>query len=385
MACVWKFPRNKSPYWIGQFTAADGRRLNRSTKQTDRRKAQTVADTWEKAARKARLSELTQAASVKILGELMEATTGEALHVETIAGFLRGWITGREELGRADATAKRYRSVLDSFLSHLGTLRGGASIASLSAGEIEAWRNAELQVGKGATTADFGVKVLRAALNGARRKGLALSNPAEAVEAAGGTAETREPFTADELAALLRVADDEWRGMILLGAWGGLRLADAAGLTWGNVELAAGVLEFQPNKTRGKSGEPLRVAMHPELAAHLAKLPRGVGKAALFPSLHGRKPGSHGGLSNEFSRIMTRAGVTMRRGREKKGAGRQFNSKGFHSLRHTFVSRLADANVSADVRRAIAGHSSDAMHRKYVHLNIDTQRTALAKLEGVAK
>lgn len=106
--------------------------------------------------------------------------------------------------------------------------------------------------------------------------------------------------------------------------------------------------------------------------------------APLFPSLHGRKPGLHGGLSNEFFRLMSRAGVTVRKGREKKGAGRQFNSKGFHSLRHTMVSRFADADVPTDVRRAIAGHSSDAMHRKNVHLNVDTQRNALAKLAGVA-
>lgn len=380
MACVWKLPANKSPFWIGQFTGPDGRRINRSTKQTDRRKAQTVADTWEKAARKARLSELTQAASVKILGELLEATTGETLHVESIAGFLRGWIASRESLGRADATARRYRSVIESFLAHLSGPRAGASIASLSAGEIEAWRNAELQSGKGATTADFGLKVLRAALNAARRKGLALANPAEAVEAAGGAAETREPFTAEEVVALLNLADKEWRGMILLGAWCGLRIADAANLTWASVNLRDQLLSFQPAKTRNKQAAPLILAMSPELVEHLSTLTPGVGKAPLFPSLHGRKPGSHGGLSNEFSRLMGRAGVMVRKGREKKGAGRQFNSKGFHSFRHTMISRMANANTPPDVRRSMVGHSSDAIHRKYVHLNLETQRKALAAL-----
>lgn len=378
MACVWQL-RGKSPYWIGQFADATGKRRNRSTKQTDRRKAQIVVDTWEKAAKAARAGELTQAATVKILAELLEATGGK-LHVESIAGFLDGWLAGREKMGRAKGTMHHYRSIIGSFLAHLGPRRGAASIASLSATEIEGWRNAELARGVSATTADNKVRVLGAALNSARRKGLALANPAEAVESAGGVAETREPFTGPELTALLGAADAEWRGMILLGAWCGLRIADAAGLTWGNVDLDKGLLAFQPAKTRRRSAEPLRVAMHAELVAQLETLPPGVGNAPLFLSLHGQDSSA---LSKRFSDLMRTAKIIVRKGRAKTGQGRQFNSKGFHALRHTMISRFADANVPADVRQAMAGHSSDAMHRKYVHLNVQTQRDALAKLPGV--
>ena len=130
MACVWKLPRNKSKYWIAQFAGPDGRRLNRSTKQVDRRKALAVAEKWEKAAQKARLCELTQAASIKILGELMELTTGAVLNVQSIEGLLRGWMADRATLGRTDATGKRYKSVIDSFLARLGPQRSGASVVT---------------------------------------------------------------------------------------------------------------------------------------------------------------------------------------------------------------------------------------------------------------
>ena len=118
MACVWQHP--KSPFWIGQFTAPDGRRINRSTKQTHRRTAQQVVDTWEAAARKARLCELTQAASIKILSGLMEITTGEVLNVDCISAFFRGWLADREQLGRSDATMKRYEGVVGRFLAYVG-------------------------------------------------------------------------------------------------------------------------------------------------------------------------------------------------------------------------------------------------------------------------
>ena len=46
---------------------------------------------------------------------------------------------------------------------------------------------------------------------------------------------------------------------------------------------------------------------------------------------------------------MQRAEIIAPVGREKKGRGRQVRTKSFHSLRHTFVSRLANAYVSAEL------------------------------------
>jgi len=45
------------------------------------------------------------------------------------------------------------------------------------------------------------------------------------------------------------------------------------------------------------------------------------------------------------------------------------------------ITRFAEAEISADIRRAMAGHSSDAMHQKYVHMGPNSQRSALQKLE----
>ena len=94
-------PRNArgkvSPFWAAMYRDASGRLVNRSTRQKVLRDAQKVAMAWESAAKKARAGELTQAASVKILRELMEATTGETLRTpsikETFETFrVAGWI-----------------------------------------------------------------------------------------------------------------------------------------------------------------------------------------------------------------------------------------------------------------------------------------------------
>ena len=80
---------------------------------------------------------------------------------------------------------------------------------------------------------------------------------------------------------------------------------------------------------------------------------------------------------------MAAAGVRSPLGEKKTGKGRQFKQLGFHSLRHTMISNLANADVSADVRKEFAGHSSDEIHRRYTHLDLETQRRAIARIPSI--
>jgi integrase len=49
--------------------------------------------------------------------------------------------------------------------------------------------------------------------------------------------EERIPFSEEQIRQLLPKANIEWMGMILLGLHAGLRLKDAANLTWENIDL----------------------------------------------------------------------------------------------------------------------------------------------------
>jgi len=385
MACVWKHDSLKTPYWIARFTNHAGRRVNRSTKLTNRQKAQALADRWEAAAKLANQRELVQAAAVRVLDEMMLATIGEELKRDSIGDYFHGWMSQPGKHGeRSDATLKAYKTQIDGFLSHLGQERAKASISSLTAAEIEAWRNAELRSGKSAKTVNTAVGTLKAALEKAVRQGLILHNPAKAVDRIEAAGDEKLPFTREEVAALLKeTKDSEWRGMVALGAFTGARLTDAAGLTWGCVDFDKAIISFVPKKTKKTAAKPLLIAMHPQLLDVLKKMPAGIGKAPLFPSLHGRASGSAGGLSNEFAAVMKRAGIVVPRGSEKAGKGRVVNSKSFHSLRHFFVSDLAAQDISPDIRKKMTGHSSDSAHARYTHLSLDHQRKALAKLPRI--
>jgi integrase len=71
-------------------------------------------------------------------------------------------------------------------------------------------------------------------------------------------------------------------------------------------------------------------------------------------------------------------------GVSKSGKGRQFKTLGFHSLRHTFVSELANADVPADVRRQISGHNEEKIHERYTHLDMDSKRRVLTNLRPLS-
>ncbi|HVN64223.1 MAG TPA: tyrosine-type recombinase/integrase, partial [Candidatus Binataceae bacterium] len=54
----------------------------------------------------------------------------------------------------------------------------------------------------------------------------------------------------------------------------------------------------------------------------------------------------------------------------------------WHDLRHTLVSRLAEQpTVSEETIRALAGHVSPAMLRRYAHIRASAKRAAIASLE----
>jgi integrase len=376
-----------SPYWQAKFRGIDGRSIWRSTKQTDHRKAIEVARTWEKAARAAASSELTQAASIRLLDELMQTTLGQNLDVQSIESYFEEWLKGKNASGTSSGTLRRYEPVLSGFLELLPEKRRKASMASITALEIERFRNAEIEAGKTAGTANFSIKVLRAVLNTARRRGLIPTNPAEAVELLPENSEERSPFSEDDVKSLISVADIEWRGMILLGYHSGIRLADAANLTWGNLDLINRVLVFQQRKTarRNKGREKDTVVyLHSDLARYFGSLPISHDPAKpIFPTLFGKPSGSHGGLSNAFARLMKVAAIQVPLGVAKKGKGRQFRTLGYHSLRHSFISRLANSEVPADVRKQIVGHSSDDIHTRYVHLELALQAKAIANLPSL--
>jgi integrase len=355
----------------------------RSTKETDRKTAWKVCFKWGEASEKARRRELTAAQSRKLLSELTLISSGEQLEFYSVKGWLEDWVAGKAG-STAKATLSKYRQVASSFIAHLGS-RAGASLSSVSPGDIIAFRDSLRSEGRTPQTANMTKNVLNAPFEAARRQGVIPFNPVAAVDnlrdRTPATTGGRDAFPQEEVSRLVSQATGDWRGAILLGATSGLRLGDLSKLQWGSVDMEAGLLRVAIGKSR--TGAVLVIPIHPDFAHWLSGRQRGIGKASVFPALARTRVDGSRGLSSQFSSIIEKAGI-VRRVTPGEGKGRARASKSFHCLRHTFVSAMANSGIAPEIRQKLAGHASASAHKLYTHHEIETLRGAIAKLPSLA-
>lgn len=369
-----------SRYWQAIFYDGEGKKVRRSTKLTDRREAQRLADKWEDLEKAGKQKRLVESQARKVVSEILERYTGEQLHFHSTKGWFDEWLAGKK--GTVEKrTFARYEQVNRDFLQHLGP-KAGLTIAAVTVRDVRSFRDELHKTGLSAVTVNQTVrKMLAAPFTAAKNLGYIQTNPCSAVEAlqedaAGG----REPFTTDQIRALLKAADAEWYGVILLGYYSALRLRDITDLEWSSIH--GDTLKLQPRKTK-RTGKKVTIPLHPEFLQWLKKQPRGIGKAKLFPSLAGRPTGGQHALSGRFAAIMEAAGVKGQIRRTGGGKGRKTSSLSFHSLRHTMISELANAGVSAELRKKLSGHADDASHSTYTHHELETMRAAVQKLPSL--
>src|SRR6516162_1253175 len=96
MASIHKDPRGKSPYWYVAYALPDGRRVFRSSKQTDRKKAHDLARTLERAGERARAGELSETIVRKLLSDILESVGQRPLVSETVRSFFTSWLSGKK-------------------------------------------------------------------------------------------------------------------------------------------------------------------------------------------------------------------------------------------------------------------------------------------------
>jgi integrase len=388
------------PNWYCSFRVTDSegnsKQIQRSTRRTTKSKAMEKAISFEEKARneagggdkasRTILAKLTEAGELAMKGRLNPANAREILADIVKAGgagdfksyTLREWVKewlAAKETSVSKATLSFYRTVTKKFIAFLED-RADSPLESITTAEVRNFRTAANETVI-ASTANHYVVGLTAMFSDAMAEHVTLHNPTTPLKGKA-LAETdsveRHPFTVNEVSKLSKAAPSpEWRGLILLGAYAGLRIRDAANLTSDN--LNDGRIILTPEKTKAK-GKTVEIPLHPVLAAHFKKNPPSPFPATpLFPTLHGKGTGGRDGLSTQFSIIQKEAKVPKTRTLNAKQG-----TLSFHSLRHSFVTWMSNAEVPAEVRKKMSGHSTDAAHAAYTSLEIGTLTAAVAKL-----
>ena len=185
-----------------------------------------------------------------------------------------------------------------------------------------------------------------------------------------GTSIRHGAFTEDEERRILDVARKVGHGWYLasmIARWTGLRYGDVARLNWDAIDWERKVVRVVPSKTR-KHGVTVCIPLSPVLLGALEE-----------------ERGAHGGrcegliLPEQGANYPRRMKVLFSDVLENAGIDTKIYT--FHSWRHTFRTRLAEAGVSSEVARRLGGWTNLEMAAHYDHAShLGEMREAIARM-----
>lgn len=355
--------------------ARNGRLSNEKALKLIRETAAAIGETHGKLAAD-RAHEILKAS----LEEFVKIAGGEFTSY-TIRSWLESWLASRTDASKA--TMIEYKHEVALFLKYMGA-RADRALTTLQPRQIDAFKE-HLAPRVAPSTVNKAVKVLKAAFNNAVAKRQLEFSPAEHVEGVETEEPGRRPFTSEELNALLKAATGdkaEWRTMILVGFYTGMRLQDCASLTWRNIELHTSTINVVTEKTSRRQVLPIA----DPLARHLNTLAGDDPDAPLCPGLQGK---NSSWLSAQFYNVMVAAGLAAERDHQTKGRGRAAKrvkrQTSFHSLRYNTTSALKNAGVNDSVAMDIVGHETAAVSRNYTKIDDAAKRAAISKLPDITQ
>jgi integrase len=374
MATVFK--KANSRYWYAQFYNSSGVRVARSTGKEKKRDAQKVAEDFESedrlsekgrkdiskdlklvvdaAAREAEVGLLTLARAEELINRLKRIANPDFKELSVLDAWEK-WI-GIQERHVGESYVKSLQDGWKFFGKHLGKKVCESPLSDLKEGQIRSAMTKSTDEGRRASTVNKIFLDFRRCLEWTVSQKWINANPARQVRTLPET-DSKEtgPFTVEEVQTLVKTANEEWSGAILIAAHTGLRMGDICKLSPDHVEDRR--LVIRPSKT-SKSKKTVTIPLSDDVVGWLERK-KGI-EGLFFPVME--KSGS-AQRATFFRRLMEKAKVP----REVTAPGGIVLNRSFHSLRHTFTSWLADADVQADVRQRLTGHSSAKIHQRYTH------------------
>lgn len=344
--------------------------------------------------RRKRFYAATEAQAARQLATLVAAVAhGETISTEarTVGDYLAWWLEAIVRPARRTSTHRSYESLIRL---HLLPTLGHVPLASLTPRQVQA-ALAERAVGLLAGKPCTGQRLrdtLRSALKHALRCGLVARNAADLAEPPRYARPEVRPFTPEEARAFLAaVRGARLEALYAVALAHGLRQGEALGLTWDDVDLAAGTIHIRlqlqridrqlrrrdlktPQSRRTLPVPPTLLAL---LVAHRERQREERDRAGarwrepiadlVFTTTIGT-PLQPRGVVTQFHALVARAGLRRQR---------------FHDLRHCCATLLLAQGVSLRVIMETLGHNQIGVTMNtYAHVIPALREDATARMEA---
>ena len=196
--------------------------------------------------------------------------------------------------------------------------------------------------------------------------------------------QSREAFTPEELKAICAKATGDWRYLLGIGVYTGLRLTDAVHLRW--KDISATKITVTPAKVERRKkgrGRVVEIPLHSVLAGLLDELRRvrgGNPSGHLFPNMVKAYDADRSNVSVAFRELLKSCGIETTAEEAGEQRKRRAALRGFHSLRHSFVSMCAAFGVPQATTQRLVGHTSDEITQLYSHAGKEREEIAAINL-----
>jgi integrase len=303
----------------------------------------------------------------------------------TVEAYFNDWIDtyeGRTARGFSETSRSLYRRAIDD---HALPSWRSWKLGEVEPAEVRALYRRLRAGGKSTAT----LRTLRAALSAmystAVEDGVTDSNPIRGVRLPGGESDEDEQkqakaLTREELRIFLAALPDEgyWRLFFELLAATGLRIGEAVGLTWENLDLSdqpkvqvrEQVYRGKRKRLKSKDGKrdiPLPVSVTAKLHAHRRDCYAGP-KSPVFQTTTGSELDPH----NVRRTILRPVAISLgyyEVVKDEDGKQRERTTLGFHAFRHTCASMLfAEGRNVKQVQRWLGHAKASITLDTYLHL-----------------
>lgn len=281
--------------------------------------------------------------------------------VERVRDLLETWVAAQE--ARADLSRSRVTSVRNSGKRLCATI-GDVFLDRVDATTVAGYRDARLRTdanpkGIASATVQLDLDALAAAWRWGRQLRLVPNfDLPRARVTVTATRDKRTP-TRDEILRVLEHLDDAWPRIatVLLFATGA-RVGEVAPLTWGDLDLTAGVMAIR----RGKTGAR-QVPLHPQVVEALRDW-TAEDQRELAAGIYGVTP------------TMVRSYLRVHLARACEAARVPVFTP--HGLRRAAVDALLRSGVDVGTAASFLGHSPQVMLHHYRQATMDDRRKAVA-------
>jgi integrase len=310
----------------------------------------------------------------------------------TVREFALGAFAARIR-AKKPAGAAHYRYLLDR---HVLPEFGGLRLRDITLDRVQALLDRKLAAGYSVQTAIHIRNCISALFRHAKRRQVFTGDlPTVGVELPAGQHPERPSLTWDQARALIAAIDSPlYRLLVLFLATTGLRIGEALGLRWSDLDFEQETITVRRHYARkrgcgdtraiddryGTTKTPTsrrRVPLLPALAVHLrmlvehqtcqlAQVSRSEHKVGPDPPVFAGRTGRPLDAHNVLRRFLKPAAVAL---------GLPWVT--WHSLRHTAASLADQAGLTDTERQRVLGHASDRMTRLYSHADLERVRERL--------